>query len=132
MRTYYDTAPRDLETKSMLTEHKQIVNAGNRPSRHGLDHHGIRNIEVAHWNLVAPELLEHAVARREGRFAANGAFVVQTGQFTGRSPKDKFVVRDETTDSTVQWGAVNQPLSEENFDRLYSRMLAFWQGREAY
>jgi phosphoenolpyruvate carboxykinase (ATP) len=116
----------------MLTEHKQIVNAGNRPSRHGLEHHGLRNIDVAYWNLGAAQLLEHAVARREGSFAANGSFVVQTGQFTGRSPKDKFVVRDEITDSTVQWGAVNQPLSEESFDRLYSRMLAFWQGREVY
>src|SRR5205085_4910224 len=55
-----------------------------------------------------------------------------TGQFTGRSPKDKFVVRDETTADTVAWGAVNQPMSEANFERLHSRMLAFWQGQDAY
>src|ERR1051326_612989 len=113
-------------------ETKHVAKAGFSPSHYGLEEHGIRNINVAHWNLGTPQLLEHAVQRREGGFAANGSFVVRTGQFTGRSPKDKFVVRDEITDSTVQWGAVNQPMSEAHFDRLYSRMLAFWQGHDVY
>ena len=98
----------------------------------GLEQHGIRNINSAYWNLGTSQLLEQAVQRREGSFAANGAFVVRTGQFTGRSPKDKFVVRDEITESTIQWGAVNQPISEAHFYRLYSRMLAFWQGHDVY
>jgi phosphoenolpyruvate carboxykinase (ATP) len=116
----------------MLIDQKQIANAGIRPSHHGLEQHGIRNINVAYWNLGTAQLVEHAVQRREGSLASGGAFVVRTGQFTGRSPKDKFVVRDEITDPTVQWGAVNQPISEAHFDRLYSRMLAFWQGHEVY
>jgi len=116
----------------MPIDQKQIANAGIRPSRHGLQHHGIRNINLAYWNLGTAQLVEHAVQRREGSLASGGAFVVRTGQFTGRSPKDKFVVRDEITDPTVQWGAVNQPISEAHFDRLYSRMLAFWQGHEVY
>ena len=58
--------------------------------------------------------------------------MVRTGQFTGRSPKDKFIVRDETTGSTVQWGAVNQPMLESDFDRLYARARAFWQGHDVY
>jgi phosphoenolpyruvate carboxykinase (ATP) len=70
------------------------------------------------------QLIEHAIARREGLLAHNGALVVRTGQFTGRSPKDKFIVRDELTESEVNWGAVNQPISPRRFDALYSRALA--------
>ena len=116
----------------MLTEHRQIANAGIRPSRHGLEEHGFRNINVAYWNLGTAQLVEHAIQRREGNLASGGLLVVRTGQFTGRSPKDKFIVRDETTDSHVQWGAVNQPMSEAQFDRLYARMMAFWQGHDVY
>ena len=93
---------------------------------------GMRNIDMAYWNLGATQLLEHAVRRHEGLFASGGAYVVRTGQFTGRSPKDKFIVRDESTDSTVQWGAVNQPMSEANFERLYAKMLACWQGHDLF
>jgi phosphoenolpyruvate carboxykinase (ATP) len=116
----------------MLTEHKQIANAGIRPSRHGLEQQGFRNLNVAYWNLGTAQLLEHAIQRREGSFASGGSFVVRTGQFTGRSPKDKFIVRDEITDAHVHWGPVNQPLSEAHFDRLYTKMMAFWQGHDVY
>jgi phosphoenolpyruvate carboxykinase (ATP) len=116
----------------MLTEHKQIANAGIRPSRHGLEQQGFRNLNVAYWNLGTAQLLEHAIQRREGSFASGGSFVVRTGQFTGRSPKDKFIVRDEITDAHVHWGPVNQPLSEGHFDRLYTKMMAFWQGHDVY
>jgi phosphoenolpyruvate carboxykinase (ATP) len=98
----------------------------------GLDQHGIRNINTAYWNLGTAQLLEHAIQRREGNLARGGSLVVHTGQFTGRSPKDKFVVRDKVTDKNVAWGPVNQPMSEVNFDRLYSRMLAFWEGHDVY
>jgi phosphoenolpyruvate carboxykinase (ATP) len=116
----------------MTTEYQHIANAGIRPSRHGLEEQGFRNLNVAYWNLGTAQLLEHAIQRREGNLASGGSFVVHTGQFTGRSPKDKFVVRDETTDAHVQWGDVNQPLSEAHFDRLYSKMMAFWQGHDVY
>src|SRR6266852_3113216 len=96
----------------MLTEQKHIGNVAAGASHHGLEQHGIRNVNAAYWNLGTEHLLEHAVQRREGSFASGGSFVVRTGQFTGRSPKDKFVVRDEITDATVEWGAVNQPISE--------------------
>ena len=100
--------------------------------RSGLEAQGIRNINAAYWNLGMPALIEHAVERREGHLAADGGFVVRTGQFTGRSPKDKFLVRDEITDQTVQWGAVNQPMTEAKFDRLYAKMQTFWQGHDVY
>ncbi|MGA3097214.1 MAG: phosphoenolpyruvate carboxykinase (ATP) [Bryobacteraceae bacterium] len=115
----------------MSTDQKKIGDAPETGAR-SLEQHGLRNLKVAHWNLGVAQLLEHAVQRGEGEFAANGAFVVRTGQFTGRSPKDKFVVRDEETEANVEWGTVNQPLSEAHFDSIHSRVLEFWQGREAY
>ena len=116
----------------MLTEPKRIATAGIRPGRYELEEQGIRNINAAFWNLGAPQLIEHAIQRREGHLARDGSLVVHTGQFTGRSPKDKFVVRDETTEHSVNWGPVNQPLSTGHFEQLYSRMLSFWQGHDVY
>jgi phosphoenolpyruvate carboxykinase (ATP) len=115
-----------------MTSEQMLVGDPGMPSSHGLEEHGIRNINAPFWNLGTSQLVEHAVQRHEGTLSADGALVVRTGQFTGRSPKDKFVVRDETTESQVQWGAVNQPMSETNFDRLYARMLAFWQGQDVF
>src|ERR1035441_5999529 len=133
MRQFYDTGgPRLGKKYTMTSERKQIANAGIRPSRHGLEEQGFRNLNVAYWNLGTAQLLEHAIQRREGNLASGGSFVEHTGQFTGRSPKDKFVVRDETTDAHVQWGDVNQPLSQAHFDRLYSKMMAFWQGHDVH
>jgi len=107
-------------------------NAGIRPSRYGLAEHGIRNINVGYWNLGTAQLLEHAVRRHEGLFATGGSYVVGTGQFTGRSPKDKFIVRDEGTEASVQWGPINQPMAPASFDRLYSKMLAYWRGHDLF
>jgi len=101
-------------------------------TRAALGRHGLRNAEAVYRNLGPARLVEHAIERREGRLAANGALVVHTGQFTGRSPKDKFLVRDEVTDRTVHWGAVNQAMSESHFDALVSRLDGFWQGSEVY
>jgi phosphoenolpyruvate carboxykinase (ATP) len=103
-----------------------------RTRQAGLEEHGIHNINAAYWNLTAASLVEHAIQRREGSLSADGSLVVRTGQFTGRSPKDKFIVRDELTDPTVQWDSVNQPMSEAHFDRLYHRMAKFWQGHDVY
>jgi phosphoenolpyruvate carboxykinase (ATP) len=73
-----------------------------------------------------------AVRRKEGLLASNGALVVRTGQFTGRSPKDKYIVRDASTETTVNWGAVNQAMSPDAFDRLYSRLLVFLEAHELF
>lgn len=109
-----------------------MQNAGVRPSRYGLREHGIRNINIAYWNLGTAQLLEKAIQRHEGLLASGGAFVVRTGQYTGRSPRDKFIVLDATTEKAVNWGPVNRAMSEENFDRLYSKVLAFLQGQDLF
>jgi phosphoenolpyruvate carboxykinase (ATP) len=105
-------------------------NVGNRPSRHDLSQHGIDHVETVHWNLNPAQLVEKALRRHEGLLANGGSLVVRTGQFTGRSPKDKYIVRDAETDSKVDWGPVNQPMTAESFNELYQRMLKFWEGSE--
>ena len=109
-----------------------MQNNGNWPSRFNLEQNGLKGLKAAHWNLTAPQLIEEALSRSEGVLSDTGALVVRTGQFTGRSPKDKYVVSDETTESAVHWGAVNQPLSEDAFDGIYRRLLRHWEGREVF
>ena len=94
--------------------------------------HGLFNLSAVHKNLYVPELYEHAVRNGEGRLAAGGAFVAITGQHTGRSPKDKFIVRDQLTESTVDWGSTNQPVSEALFDLMHQRFIAYYQNRPGY
>lgn len=109
-----------------------MQNAGVLPSHYELTRHGLRNLQTAYWNLGTAQLIEKAIERHEGMLASGGAFVVRTGQFTGRSPKDKYIVREPGTETTVNWGSVNQPMSEAQFDGLFERMLAFWDGKEAF
>src|SRR5688572_14387320 len=86
-----------------------------------LSEYGFRNLVRTCWNFEAAQLVEMAIRHREGLLASNGALVVRTGQFTGRSPRDKYVVRDASTESSVNWGKVNQPMDEEAFNRMYAR-----------
>ena len=76
-----------------------------------------------YWNLGRSELVAWAIKRGEGQLSAQGALVAQTGEYTGRSPKDKFTVRDALTEAKVDWSAVNQPMSPEAYDSLEALML---------
>ena len=97
-----------------------------------LSEHSVHNFPDAHRNLSAPLLIEHALGRSEGHLAENGSLVVRTGQYTGRSPEDRFIVEDEVTRETVDWGGVNRPLSAEHFERLHEKLLSYLQGREVF
>ncbi len=94
--------------------------------------HGLVNLAAIHRNLSVPALYEHAVRNGEGRIADGGAFVAITGQHTGRSPKDKYIVREASSEADINWGEVNQPVTEAVFDQIHQRMLAYYQGRAAY
>jgi len=89
-------------------------------------------LDATHRNLSTAELYEHAVRDREGIISAHGSLVVRTGKHTGRSPRDKFVVREPSTRKKVWWGPVNQPLSEAHYERLRSRLLAYVADRPVY
>ncbi len=84
-----------------------------------------------HVNNTAAELVEFAIRRNEGRLAATGAFCVETGQHTGRSVNDKFIVRDADTESSIWWDN-NKPLEEEQFDRLLHDFLGFAKLKELF
>ncbi len=83
-------------------------------------------------NLTPAQLVEHILSRGEGSLTSTGAVAGDTGEFTGRSPKDKFTVKDSITENTVNWGDINIPLSTEKFDALFNKMLAYMQGKEIY
>jgi phosphoenolpyruvate carboxykinase (ATP) len=98
----------------------------------GLDHLGMINVGRLYHNLSVPKLVEHAVARGEGVLAANGSLCVNTGKYTGRSPKDKFIVDEPSIRHEIDWNAVNVPISMAHFESLYKRVLAYTQNRDLY
>ncbi|HEV7318262.1 MAG TPA: phosphoenolpyruvate carboxykinase [Ensifer sp.] len=104
---------------------------GTRNLANGLEKLGFTDLETVRFNLEAPELYEEALRRGEAQLTAHGALVARTGQHTGRSPKDKFVVRDENTDGQIWWDN-NKPLSPEHFAVLRQDMLDHAKGMSLY
>jgi phosphoenolpyruvate carboxykinase (ATP) len=98
----------------------------------GLADHGLSPLGPVHWNPTTALLYTHALQRGEGALAEGGPLVVDTGRFTGRSPKDKFVVREPVSEERIWWGTVNQPLSEEHFEGLREKVVAHLDGQELY
>jgi len=105
---------------------------GPHISRHGLETHGLTGVSTAHWNQAAPQLYEAGLRRGEGVLSIDGAFVTETGEYTGRSPRDKFMVEEPSSKADIWWGPVNQPISPEKFDVVHARMLDYFRGREAF
>jgi phosphoenolpyruvate carboxykinase (ATP) len=93
---------------------------------------GLERARVVHWNQPAPVLYEETVRRALGRIAREGPLVVNTAPYTGRSPKDKFIVREPDDDHGIAWGPVNQPLDPERFDALFERVRAYLEGRDLF
>ncbi len=96
----------------------------DRTPGHRLDAQGIQTGASIHWNLTTAPLVEHAVARGEGKLTAHGALLVDTGKFTGRSVKDRFIVRDAATEGTINWGSINQPMAGEHWANLKKDFMA--------
>jgi phosphoenolpyruvate carboxykinase (ATP) len=98
----------------------------------GLEAVGIEGAAHVYWNLGIPALYEEAISRREGVIAAGGPLVCSTGQHTGRSPNDKFFVREPASEQHVAWGRVNRPIDVAAFDGLQRRMLAYLGGKDLF
>ena len=101
-----------------------------RESATGLSAQGLAPKGATHWNLVAPELVQAAIRRNEGQLADMGPFVAVTSPHTGRSPKDKFVVVEASSENDVDWGPVNQKISEAHFDVLLADIRAYLEAQD--
>jgi phosphoenolpyruvate carboxykinase (ATP) len=99
---------------------------------HGLEALGIVRSGRVHWNLSPAVLYEIAVRRNEAVLASDGPLVARTGQHTGRSPQDKFTVKEPSTEKNVHWGSINRPVDEANFDALHRDMMTYLQDKELY
>lgn len=96
-----------------------------------LEQYGLRNCSVQ-WNLSGPELQKITLEKGMGTETANGTLAVNTGKFTGRSPQDRFIVKDDYTREKVWWGKINKSISSENFDFLYDRVTQYLSEKEVF
>ena len=106
-------------------------NIGVFNSAQGAEAIGFRNLKKVYWNFEAPALYEQSLQRRETMLVKGGALLAETGVHTGRSPKDKFVVRDENTENTVWWDN-NGAITPGHFDTLLQDFLAHAEGKELF
>lgn len=94
--------------------------------------YGMTNTGQVNWNLPTPALYEEVIRNREGFVGHMGPLVVRTGHHTGRSPKDKFIVKEPSSQDKIWWGKENRPFTPQQFDHLYFRALAYLQGNQLY
>ncbi len=97
-----------------------------------LEQHGIKNPKIVHFNLSIPELYELSIKKGEGQIVQGGSLVAYTGAHTGRSPKDRFIVKEPSTENFIHWGPINQPISPEAFDSLYNKVMNYFEGKEIF
>jgi phosphoenolpyruvate carboxykinase (ATP) len=114
----------------MATETRPERVSVKRESTIGLSKQGLNPTGRVNWNLIAPELMKAAARRDEGEFAAMGPFVAVTSPHTGRSPNDKFVVKESSSEADVDWGKVNQPLPPEKYELLIADVRAYLDKQE--
>ncbi|MFK7935961.1 MAG: phosphoenolpyruvate carboxykinase (ATP) [Saprospiraceae bacterium] len=93
---------------------------------------GIKEVKNAYWNLTPQSLTEETLNRAQGVLSERGALVIKTGEFTGRSPKDRFIVKDEITTDTVDWNDINQPFSGDKFDQLYDQIADYFADKDVF
>jgi phosphoenolpyruvate carboxykinase (ATP) len=105
---------------------------GPHISKFGVDRHGLGGARRVFWNLPTGSLYEEAIRRGEGRIAEGGPFVALTGEHTGRSANDKYIVRNPESENDIWWGKVNVPIAPAAYTGLKQRLLAYFEGRDAF
>ena len=107
-------------------------NYGTKNPNASLESLGLKNVAMAHWNLTPAELVEETIMLGMGSLTDTGALAIDTGEFTGRSPKDKFCVVDAETENTIWWGDINFKFDAAKFEHIFQRMQAYLTNREVY
>jgi len=107
-------------------------NLGKYISSTGLETHDISTTGNVYWNQGPENLYEHTIQQKLGIVGKGGALVVETGQHTGRSANDKFMVDEPSSHDDIWWGKVNKPISEENFDKIHAKILDYYKERDLY
>lgn len=105
---------------------------GKRNPKADLSTIGLNNYETAYWNLTTEELMEHSIKLDQGVIAASGALMVNTGEFTGRSPEDRFIVKDGVTANTVAWGKINLPFDADKYAQLKAKITAYLADKDVF
>lgn len=106
---------------------------GRKPKNSSIADLGLSGVRNAYWNLNPAELVEDAVINGDGFLTDTGALAIDTGEFTGRSPKDKFIVFDDTTKDTIWWdGSFNNRLDSDKVEPLFNRMRAYLMNKDVY
>ena len=123
---------RELSRAHRMTAHAtRSVHESHRRAP-GLDALGLAPERAVHWNLRPAALYEHAARRGEGVITEGGAFCAVTSPHTGRSPNDKFIVRDAASEADVWWGRVNQPMTDQHFERLRADVVRHLNRQELF
>ena len=105
--------------------------SGLKANNATVESYGIKNA-TAHWNLEPNVLADKAVELGQAKVTNTGAISVNTGEFTGRSPKDRFIVKDDITSEAIWWGDINIPFEPTAFDKLYDKVVDYLSGKEIY
>lgn len=108
-----------------MVDHTQITKTIS------LESYGIKNAKVQ-YQLSSEELQEATIAKEQGVETSNGTLAVNTGEFTGRSPKDRFIVKDSITENKVWWGDINIPFSSDKFQKLYDKVTDYLSNKEVF
>jgi phosphoenolpyruvate carboxykinase (ATP) len=93
---------------------------------------GLQHTKAVHYQLNPDQLSQQTLERGEGELNDTGALVIKTGEFTGRSPKDKFIVKDDITSDTVHWNDFNLPIEASYFDAMYNKLTQYLSGKEIW
>ncbi|HAP00354.1 MAG TPA: phosphoenolpyruvate carboxykinase (ATP) [Bacteroidetes bacterium] len=106
--------------------------SGIKNSNSNLNSLGLGKANNAFWNLSQTELAEKSIQLNLGTLTDTGALSIKTGKFTGRAPKDKYIVKDAKTMNTVHWGEVNIPFDENKFQPLYEKVVNYFEGKDVF
>ena len=120
-----------LNLQNLINRKDTMKETGRRAVNTSVENYGIKNATV-HWNLSSEELTQIAIDLNQAELTSSGAITINTGEFTGRSPRDRFIVKDTITENSVWWGDINLPFDADKFDALYEKVTDYLSGKELY